>query len=190
LAHCPARLPCALSEKLMVVLRDGRKIIGTMRSFDQFANVVIEHAFERVIVGKKFADVPLGLYVIRGENVVLLGQIVSSQAQTPTPGERAPRRAWYPILPRLRHCSRRPTSCRLHKDLATENRLPTPPLPGRGQGARDHRDPAGARGGGGYPRAQAAEGRREEDQGAHTPLRYPGVSACKVLLPIIVTAPR
>jgi small nuclear ribonucleoprotein (snRNP)-like protein len=60
----------------MVVLRDGRKIIGTMRSFDQFANVVLEHALERVIVGKKFADVPLGLYVIRGENVVLLGQMV------------------------------------------------------------------------------------------------------------------
>ena len=57
-------------------LRDGRKIIGIMRSFDQFANVVLEEAVERIIVGKKFADVPLGLYVIRGENVVLLGPIV------------------------------------------------------------------------------------------------------------------
>eukprot|EP00967_Tisochrysis_lutea_P157325 scaffold319029_cov40-Tisochrysis_lutea.AAC.1 len=66
------------------MLRDGRKIIGTMRSFDQFANVVLEHAFERVIVGKKFADVPLGLYVIRGENVVLLGQLVSWQQQSHT----------------------------------------------------------------------------------------------------------
>ena len=73
-----------LAEKLMVMLRDGRKIIGTMRSFDQFANVVLEHAFERVIVGKKFADVPLGLYVIRGENVVLLGQLVSWQQQSHT----------------------------------------------------------------------------------------------------------
>merc|ERR1712046_418886 len=51
------------------------KIIGIMRSFDQFANLVLEHAFERVIVEKRFADVPLGLYVIRGENTVLLGQI-------------------------------------------------------------------------------------------------------------------
>ena len=32
-------------------------------------------AFERVIFEKRYADVPLGLYVIRGENVVLLGQI-------------------------------------------------------------------------------------------------------------------
>jgi U6 snRNA-associated Sm-like protein LSm1 len=66
-----------------VVLRDGRKIIGIMRSFDQFANLVLEHALERVIVGKRFADVPLGLYVIRGENTVLLGQIVSSPAFLP-----------------------------------------------------------------------------------------------------------
>jgi small nuclear ribonucleoprotein (snRNP)-like protein len=71
------------------MLRDGRKIIGTMRSFDQFANVVLEHAFERVIVGKKFSDVPLGLYVIRGENVVLLGQLVR---WLPWPGRgRSPR---------------------------------------------------------------------------------------------------
>jgi U6 snRNA-associated Sm-like protein LSm1 len=70
-----ASLAEELDKSLMVVLRDGRKIVGTLRSFDQFANIVLEHAFERVIVGKQYSDVPLGLYVIRGENVVLLGQV-------------------------------------------------------------------------------------------------------------------
>lgn len=56
---CPLMLPYA--ERILVVLRDGRKIIGVMRSFDQFANLVLEHAFERLIVGKRFADVPLGV---------------------------------------------------------------------------------------------------------------------------------
>mmetsp|Transcript_13933 Transcript_13933/g.28246 ORF Transcript_13933/g.28246 Transcript_13933/m.28246 type:complete len:130 (+) Transcript_13933:105-494(+) len=70
-----ASLAEELDKKLMLVLRDGRKIIGIMRSFDQFSNIVLEHAEERVVVGKCFADVPLGLYVIRGENLVLLGQI-------------------------------------------------------------------------------------------------------------------
>mmetsp|Transcript_31657 Transcript_31657/g.80804 ORF Transcript_31657/g.80804 Transcript_31657/m.80804 type:complete len:130 (-) Transcript_31657:68-457(-) len=70
-----ASLAEELDKKLLLVLRDGRKIIGTMRSFDQFSNIVLEHAEERVVVGKRFADVPLGLYVIRGENLVLLGQI-------------------------------------------------------------------------------------------------------------------
>ena len=60
---------------MLVQLRDGRKIIGVLRSFDQFANIVLEQAVERIIVDKRYADVPLGLYIVRGENVVLLGQI-------------------------------------------------------------------------------------------------------------------
>jgi hypothetical protein len=41
------------------------------------ANVVLEAAIERIIVGEVYCDIPLGLYVIRGENVVLIGEIVS-----------------------------------------------------------------------------------------------------------------
>ncbi|KAK9815116.1 hypothetical protein WJX73_008004 [Symbiochloris irregularis] len=64
-----------LDKRLLVQLRDGRKIVGILRSFDQFANLVLEAAVERVVVGHQFADTPLGLYVVRGENVVLLGEI-------------------------------------------------------------------------------------------------------------------
>ena len=71
-----------LDTKNLVQLRDGRKIIGILRSFDQFANIVLEEAVERIIVDKRYADVPLGLYVIRGENVVLIGQIVRATART------------------------------------------------------------------------------------------------------------
>ncbi|MCI43827.1 U6 snRNA-associated Sm-like protein LSm1, partial [Trifolium medium] len=49
--------------------------MGTLRSFDQFANAVLEGACERVIVGDLYCDIPLGLYVIRGENVVLIGEM-------------------------------------------------------------------------------------------------------------------
>ncbi|KAL0719495.1 hypothetical protein Bca4012_068819 [Brassica carinata] len=48
--------------------------MGTLCSFDQFANAVLEGAWERVIVGEQYCDIPLGLYVIRGENVVLVGK--------------------------------------------------------------------------------------------------------------------
>ncbi|GAB4841963.1 Sm-like protein lsm1b [Ancistrocladus abbreviatus] len=64
-----------LDKKLLVLLRDGQKLIGTLRSFDQFANAVLEGACERVIVGDLYSDIPLGLYVIRGENVVLIGEL-------------------------------------------------------------------------------------------------------------------
>lgn len=64
-----------LDKKLLVVLRDGSKILGTLRSFDQFANIVLESAVERIIVGQSYSDIPLGLYIVRGENVVLMGEV-------------------------------------------------------------------------------------------------------------------
>lgn len=40
------------------------------------AHAVLEGACDRVIVGDICCDIPLGLYVIRGENVVLIGELV------------------------------------------------------------------------------------------------------------------
>ena len=64
-----------IDKKILVVLRDNSNIVGTLRSFDQFANIVLENAVERMIVGTHYSDVPLGLYIVRGENVVLMGDI-------------------------------------------------------------------------------------------------------------------
>ncbi|GFR42921.1 hypothetical protein Agub_g3922 [Astrephomene gubernaculifera] len=64
-----------LDQRLLIVLRDGRKLLGVLRSFDQFANLVVEGAVERIIVGDQYGDIPLGLQVIRGENVVLMGRV-------------------------------------------------------------------------------------------------------------------
>ena len=47
----------------MVQLRDGRKIIGIMRSFDQFANIVLEQAVERI--GKIQQDAVLSMKVTK-----------------------------------------------------------------------------------------------------------------------------
>ncbi|XP_014241197.1 U6 snRNA-associated Sm-like protein LSm1 [Cimex lectularius] len=64
-----------LDKKLMVVLRDGRTLIGYLRSIDQFANLVLHKTIERIHVGKEYGDIPRGVFVIRGENVVLLGEV-------------------------------------------------------------------------------------------------------------------
>ncbi|KJE93313.1 LSM1 protein [Capsaspora owczarzaki ATCC 30864] len=72
-----------LDKKLMVVLRDGRKLIGFLRSFDQFANLVLQDTIERIYVGDAYGDIPRGIFLIRGENVVLLGEIdLQKDAQT------------------------------------------------------------------------------------------------------------
>lgn len=69
-------------EKLMVLLRDGRTLIGYLRSVDQFANLVLHRTIERIHVGNEYGDIPRGVFIIRGENVVLLGEIVSRLQQT------------------------------------------------------------------------------------------------------------
>ncbi|KAL8825911.1 MAG: hypothetical protein Q9170_007609 [Blastenia crenularia] len=63
-------------EKLVLVLRDGRKLIGVLRSWDQFANLVLQDTIERIFVDNLYADVPRGIFLVRGENVLLLGEIV------------------------------------------------------------------------------------------------------------------
>jgi len=60
---------------MLVVLRDGRKLQGVLRSYDQFANLVLEDTVERIFFQDVFAETWRGLFLIRGENVVLLGEV-------------------------------------------------------------------------------------------------------------------
>merc|ERR1719282_1449987 len=64
-----------LDKKLMVLLRDGRTLIGYLRSVDQFANLVLHQTIERIHVGQCYGDIPRGVFIVRGENVVLLGDV-------------------------------------------------------------------------------------------------------------------
>ncbi|KAK4481962.1 hypothetical protein RD792_012875 [Penstemon davidsonii] len=48
------------------------------------SNAVLESACERVIVGDLYCDIPLGLYVIRGENVVLIGELDLEKEELPS----------------------------------------------------------------------------------------------------------
>nr|XP_046224254.1 U6 snRNA-associated Sm-like protein LSm1 [Oncorhynchus gorbuscha] len=64
-----------IDKKHLVLLRDGRTLIGFLRSIDQFANLVLQQTVERIHVGKRYGDIPRGIFIVRGENVVLLGEI-------------------------------------------------------------------------------------------------------------------
>eukprot|EP00518_Triparma_eleuthera_P012556 CAMPEP_0182478628 /NCGR_PEP_ID=MMETSP1319-20130603/32766_1 /TAXON_ID=172717 /ORGANISM="Bolidomonas pacifica, Strain RCC208" /LENGTH=79 /DNA_ID=CAMNT_0024679985 /DNA_START=72 /DNA_END=308 /DNA_ORIENTATION=- len=74
--HLPgnASLVEQLDRTILVVLRDGRHLVGTLRSFDQFTNLMLHPTSERYFVGDCYGDIDLGLYVVRGENIVLLGE--------------------------------------------------------------------------------------------------------------------
>jgi len=79
------------TEKLVLVLRDGRKLIGVLRSWDQFANLVLQDTVERLYAGNLYADLPRGIYLVRGENVLLLGEIdLDKEDDIPAPFRKAP----------------------------------------------------------------------------------------------------
>ena len=64
------------TERLVVMLRDGRSLYGYLRSYDQFANLVLQDVIERTFVSDGHGDVQQGCMLVRGENVVLLGAVV------------------------------------------------------------------------------------------------------------------
>lgn len=56
-------------------------------SFDQFSNLILQNASERKMATLKngvsvHADIPLGLYVVRGDSMVLLGELSAEETAT------------------------------------------------------------------------------------------------------------
>lgn len=70
----------SVDRKIFVVLRDGRNVFGILRTFDQFANLVLQDTIERIYLDeeskdKRFAETYRGVFMIRGENVVMMGEL-------------------------------------------------------------------------------------------------------------------
>jgi len=59
-----------------VITADGRNIVGTLKGFDQTINIILDESHERVYSQNAGVEqVVLGLYLIRGDNVVVIGEI-------------------------------------------------------------------------------------------------------------------
>ena len=75
----------SVDRKIFVLLRDGRNLFGVLRTFDQFANLVLQDTLERVYLGKegsqdlskpeRFGEIYRGVFMVRGENVVMMGEL-------------------------------------------------------------------------------------------------------------------
>uniref|UniRef100_A0AC35UIP9 U6 snRNA-associated Sm-like protein LSm1 n=1 Tax=Rhabditophanes sp. KR3021 TaxID=114890 RepID=A0AC35UIP9_9BILA len=64
-----------LGKKVMVQLRDGKILVGKLSTIDQFVNLVLDETVERIHFENYKSDVPRGLYLVRGENVILIAEI-------------------------------------------------------------------------------------------------------------------
>lgn len=80
-----AALVGSVDRKIFVLLRDGRNLFGVLRTFDQFANLVLQDTLERIYLGaegsdslekpERFGEIYRGVFMIRGENVVMMGAV-------------------------------------------------------------------------------------------------------------------
>ncbi|XP_013416910.1 U6 snRNA-associated Sm-like protein LSm8 isoform X2 [Lingula anatina] len=51
-------------------------IVGTLKGFDQTINLILDESHERVYSSQQGVEqVVLGLYIIRGDNVAVVGEI-------------------------------------------------------------------------------------------------------------------
>ncbi|KAK4132601.1 Sm-like ribonucleoprotein [Trichocladium antarcticum] len=68
-----------VDKKVCIITTDGRNLVGILSAHDYTTNLVLRNTVERVIrnpdEGEPSAEVPLGLYIVRGENVCLVGLV-------------------------------------------------------------------------------------------------------------------
>lgn len=65
-----------INHTISVVTNDGRMIVGTLKGFDQTINLILDESHERVFSSTQGVEqVVLGLYIIRGDNIAVVGEI-------------------------------------------------------------------------------------------------------------------
>ncbi|AGO14261.1 AaceriAFL212Cp [[Ashbya] aceris (nom. inval.)] len=67
----------SVDRKIFVLLRDGRMLFGVLRTFDQYANLILQHCVERIYIPEegRYGECERGVFMVRGENVVMLGEV-------------------------------------------------------------------------------------------------------------------
>ena len=73
-----ASLESFVNNIVSVITADGRNFVGTLKGFDQTINVILDESHERVFSVTGIEQIVLGLHIIRGDNVVLIGQVDES----------------------------------------------------------------------------------------------------------------
>ncbi|KAI0876866.1 like-Sm domain-containing protein [Hypoxylon argillaceum] len=68
-----------VNKKVLIITADSRTLVGNLLSCDQQTNLVLGQTVERVIRTpddeEASTEMPLGLYIVRGDNVCLVGLV-------------------------------------------------------------------------------------------------------------------
>ena len=64
-----------IDKKVMTILQDGSIYIGFLRTFDQYGTILLHKTIERIYIESDYGEIPLGVFLIRSDNIVLIGEI-------------------------------------------------------------------------------------------------------------------
>ncbi|RYO85053.1 hypothetical protein DL764_009238 [Monosporascus ibericus] len=68
-----------VDKKVCIITADSRTLVGKLLSCDQTTNLVLSQTVERVVRdpddNEPSEEIPLGLYLVRGDNVCLVGLV-------------------------------------------------------------------------------------------------------------------
>ncbi|KAG8883009.1 hypothetical protein FRB97_007383 [Tulasnella sp. 331] len=80
-----------VDRRVLLIMHDGRTIVGTLAGSDMKVNVILSDAVERVYSPDEgVEEVPLGLYLVKGEQIVLIGEVdAEKDSKTPLSDVRA-----------------------------------------------------------------------------------------------------
>ncbi|KAH9919867.1 uncharacterized protein B0H18DRAFT_981749 [Fomitopsis serialis] len=78
-----ATLQGYVDHRVLLILQDGRAIVGVMAGYDQKSNVVLSDSKERVYsMDDGVEEIPLGLYLVKGDQIVLIGELDEALEQS------------------------------------------------------------------------------------------------------------
>nr|ODN85202.1 U6 snRNA-associated Sm-like protein LSm8 [Cryptococcus depauperatus CBS 7841]ODO02494.1 U6 snRNA-associated Sm-like protein LSm8 [Cryptococcus depauperatus CBS 7855] len=78
-----ASIESYVDQTVQVILQDGRIIVGKLKGYDQRTNLILADSVEREYSAEQGVEmVPLGLYVIKGDNVALVAEIDEEKDST------------------------------------------------------------------------------------------------------------
>lgn len=79
-----------MTEKIRVITTDSRIFEGRLEGFDNSTNIVISNCIERLIYEKEDdenKELQLGLYMMRGGNIVCIGEVTGDIEWAKVKGE-------------------------------------------------------------------------------------------------------
>ncbi|KAG8761848.1 hypothetical protein FRC15_008791 [Serendipita sp. 397] len=71
-----ATLQAFMDKRVLLVMQDGRVILGNLVGWDQRSNIVLSDCVERRFSLESGAiDSPLGVYLVKGDQICVVGEV-------------------------------------------------------------------------------------------------------------------